>query len=55
MVVSVLLMRGFVEVKDSVLGWKIKENINHDVIMIKSHGLGFSWGISLRRGRSLFV
>lgn len=47
--VDVLLMGGFVEVKASVLGWKIKESANHDVIMMKSQGLGFSWGMSLRR------
>jgi len=48
-------MGGFVEVKDNVLGWKIRENVSHDMIMMRSQGLGFSWGISLRRERSLFV
>lgn len=50
-----LLMGRFVEMKDSVLGWKIRENVNHDMIMMESQGLGFSWGMSLRRGVPLFI
>lgn len=54
MVVGVLFVGGFVGVNDSILGWIIREYVNHDVIMIKSHGFGLSCGISLRRrGSSL--
>ena len=46
---GVLLMGGFVGVKDSILGWMIRENVNHDIIIMESHGFGLSCGMSLRR------
>lgn len=47
---AVLLEGKLVEVNDRSLGWRINENVNHDASIIKNHGLGFSCGISLRRG-----
>ena len=50
MVVGVLLVEGeLVGVNDRSLGWIIKEKVNHDVSMMKNHGLGLSCGMSLRR------
>lgn len=36
-------------VNESILGWIIRENVSHDKIMMKNHGFGLSWGMSLRR------
>lgn len=40
---------------DRSLGWMIRENVSHVMIMIKNQGAGFSCGISLRRGLTLFL
>lgn len=45
-----MLDGGLVGVKDRSLGWIIKEKVNHDRSMMKNHGFGLSWGMSLRRG-----
>lgn len=49
MVIAVLLAGGFVGEKESVLGWIIRENVSHDIIIMESHGFGLSCGIPLRR------
>lgn len=47
--VMVLSEGRLVEVNIRSLGWRINEKVNQDISIIKNHGLGFSWGISLRR------
>lgn len=51
----VLLVGGLVVRNVRSFGWMISEKVNHDTSMIKNHGLGLSCGISLRRGRFLFL
>lgn len=50
MVVGVLLEGELVGINDRSFGWMIKEKVNHDRSMMKSHGFGLSCGMSLRRG-----
>lgn len=52
---GVLLVGGFVGVNAKILGWMINENVSHDMIMMKNHGFGLSWGIPLRRELPLSV
>lgn len=44
-----LLDGGLIGVNDRSLGWMIKEKVSQDRTMMKNHGLGFNWGMSLRR------
>ena len=46
----VLFWGWLVGVNGRSLGWIISEKIIQVVSMVKNHGLGFSWGMSLRRG-----
>ena len=48
--VVVLLDGGFVDRNVRILGWMSKENVDQEMSMIKNQGVGFSCGISLRRG-----
>lgn len=39
---------------DRSFGWMSSRKTAQDMIMMKNHGFGLSWGIPLRRGYSSF-